>query len=167
MWLLVLNIFKIPVVDFIFFFLLVDYVYDILLLSYSISFYNPIINNLLLISLSDYNDNLSSFNALTGFNKFLLNDDLFLELADIVLRVLLSGLYMIVLFRWDGLVYNLSLSYLKSYLSAFFSKWISISVKLAFFESIYLMLCIYPFVANAYYWMAFYLLVRVCIFLSI
>jgi len=95
----VLNIFKIPVVDFIFFFLLVDYVYDILLLSYSISFYNPIINNLLLISLSDYNDNLSSFNALTGFNKFLLNDDLFLEFADIVLRVLLSGLYMIVLFR--------------------------------------------------------------------
>jgi len=49
---------------------------------------------------------------------FLLKLERFLEFADIVLLVL-SGLYKIVLLRWEGAVYIFSLNYLKSSLSAF------------------------------------------------
>lgn len=94
---------KIP--DFIFFFLRPDSVHDIRLLSLlkGKSFSNPIMNNLLVPSLSDSSDVLSSFIAFVGTIKFLLRLERFLELADMV-RVVLFGVSMIVLLKCEGVV---------------------------------------------------------------
>ena len=145
------NILIIPVLLLDFFFLLnADYVNDILLLSFCIpkSFSNPIKYNLLVPSKSDSKDYLSKlllFTKLlifTGLIKFLLCD--FLRELDEIVLLVFYGDQMMVLFRQEGAVQILSLSYLKSYLSAFFSKWIRISVKLAFLHKTSLILCISP-----------------------